>query len=105
MEHERNALAIMEAIERLTDPSIVAIFARLEGINERYPTDDDVIARFRGSKDEEDLSAVATFVETVACLARRKVLDPSLIVCRWSDAAPKVEFDPRFHRTAQAYGK
>ena len=80
MEHERNALAIMEAIERLTDPKIVTIFSHLGGIDERYPTDNDIIERYYGSQDEEHFSSVATFVETVACLARRKVIDPSLIV-------------------------
>jgi hypothetical protein len=80
MEHERNALAIMEAIERYTDPAVVAVFARLNGINERYPTDDDVVAHFYGSQDEQDIMSVLAFVETVACLARRNVLDPSLLV-------------------------
>jgi hypothetical protein len=80
MEHERNALAIMEAIERLTDPAVVTMFTRLRGINERYPTDDDITSRFYDSQDDQDFASVATFIETVACLARRKVLDPSLIV-------------------------
>ena len=80
MEHERNSLAIMEAIERLTDPKMVTIFTHLGSVNDLYPTDEDIIARFYGSKDEEDFSTVTTFVETVACLARRKVIDPSLIV-------------------------
>lgn len=80
MEHERNALAILEAIERLTDPRVVDTFERLRGINGRYPNDSDILERYHGSKDERDFMVVAQFVETVACLARRKVLDPSLLV-------------------------
>lgn len=80
MEHERNALAILEAIERLTDPRVVAIFDRLRDVNERYPTDGDILQHYRGSADERDFQVVAQFVETVACLARRRVLDPSLLV-------------------------
>lgn len=80
MEHERNALAILEAIERLTDPRVVATFDRLHNVNERYPTDRDITERYRGSADEHDILVVAQFVETVACLARRRVLDPSLLV-------------------------
>ncbi len=79
MEHERNALAILEAIERLTDPRVVEIFDRLRGVNERYPTDEDILHRYRGSSDERDFQIVAQFVETVACLTRRRVLDPSLL--------------------------
>jgi len=79
MEHERNALAILEAIERLTDPRVVEIFDRLRDVNERYPTDEDILRRYRGSPDDRDFQAVAQFVETVACLARRRVLDPSLL--------------------------
>ena len=80
MEHERNALAILEAIERLTDPRVVAIFDRLSGVNERYPQDSDIRDRYKGSGDERDFLIVGQFVETVACLARRRVLDPSLLV-------------------------
>lgn len=80
MEHERNALAILEAIERLTDPRVVETFERLHTVNERYPKDRDVLDRYRGSADERDFLVVMQFVETVACLARRRVLDPSLIV-------------------------
>lgn len=80
MEHERNATAIIEAIERITDEKVLLIFERLSGINERYPTDDDIEKNFRHSQDERDFIAVASFVETVACLARRRVIDPSLIV-------------------------
>ncbi|HKU67999.1 MAG TPA: hypothetical protein VJP85_09500 [Candidatus Baltobacteraceae bacterium] len=80
MEHERNALAILEAIERLTDPRVIETFERLRTIDERYPTDADLMAKYPGSKDEHDVLVVAQFVETVACLARRRVLDPSLLV-------------------------
>src|SRR5438270_5507451 len=80
MEHERNAMAILEAIERVTDERVVAIFDRLADVNERYPTDEDILLRYHASGDERDFLAVAQFIETVACLARRKVLDASLIV-------------------------
>ena len=80
MEHERNASAIIEAIERITDEKVLLIFERLSDINERYPTDDDIRANYPHSQDERDFIAVASFVETVACLARRRVIDPSLIV-------------------------
>ncbi|HEV3152314.1 MAG TPA: hypothetical protein VGZ02_00765 [Candidatus Baltobacteraceae bacterium] len=80
MEHERNALAILEAIERLTDPRVVAIFDRLRDVNERYPGDADILTKYHGSADERDFQVVAQFVETVACLARRRVLDASLLV-------------------------
>lgn len=80
MEHERNATAILEAIERITDPRVLLIFERLSDINQRYPTDDDVREKYPHSQDERDFIAVASFVETVACLARRRVIDPSLIV-------------------------
>lgn len=80
MEHERNALAILEAINRLTDPRIVEIFDRLATVDARYPQDEDICTRYRGSADERDFLAVAQYVETVACLARRRVLDASLLV-------------------------
>ena len=80
MEHERNALAILEAIERLTDARVVETFERLQGVNERYPADADIVEKFPGSKDERDLMVVGQFIETIACLARRRVLDPSLVV-------------------------
>lgn len=80
MEHERNALAILEAIERLTDPRVVAIFDRLKGVDTRYTDDRDIVTRYPGSQDECDFLVVGQFVETVACLARRRVLDASLLV-------------------------
>lgn len=80
MEHERNALAILQAIERLTSPSIVHVFSRLGGVASRYPTDDAIRERYYNSKDEEALYMVGQYVETIACLARREVLDASLLV-------------------------
>lgn len=106
MEHERNALAILESIERLTDERIVEIFARLHGINERYPTDDDILEHYHDSQDDRDLQAVVGFVETLACLARRGVLDASLLVDavglairrRWAMIQPFVERRRRLER-------
>ena len=80
MEHERNALAILDAIERLTDHQVVTTFDRLHNVNERYPVDEDILKKYPGSADEHDFLVVGQFVETVACLARRRVLDPSLLV-------------------------
>lgn len=80
MEHERNALAILEAIERLTDPRLVETFDRLRNVNERYASDEDIRTKYPGSQDERDTFIVVQFVETVACLARRRVLDASLLV-------------------------
>ncbi|MBV8117522.1 MAG: DUF4760 domain-containing protein [Candidatus Eremiobacteraeota bacterium] len=99
IEHERNALAILDAIARITDPMIVGAFAQLEGIGERYGDDDQVRYRFSGSSDDQSLVLVAQYVETVACLARRGVLDPSLLVdavgfmlrSRWETIRPFVE--------------
>ena len=80
LEHERNALALIDAIGRLTDPAIVAAFAQLEGIAARYPDDATVREAFGGSSDDQALVLVAQYVETVACLTRRGVLDASLLV-------------------------
>jgi len=99
LEHERNALAILEAIGQLTDPQIVAAFAQLEGIAERYPDEESVRANFEGSNDDNALLIVAQYVETVATLARRRVLDASLIVdavgfmlrARWNTVLPFVQ--------------
>ena len=99
LEHERNAMAILDAIARLTDPSIVSAFAQLEGIAERYPDDASVRDAFPGSADDHALVLVAQYVETVACLARRRVLDASLLVdavgfmlrSRWDTIRPFVE--------------
>ncbi len=99
LEHERNALAILDAIARLTDPAIVGAFAQLEGIGGRYPDDESVRRSFIGSADDRALVLVAQYVETVACLARRRVLDASLLVdavgfmlrSRWDAIRPFVE--------------
>ena len=80
MEHERNALAILQAIERLTSSNIVHVFTQLRGVEARYPTDEAIGERFFGSQDDEALAVVGQYVETIACLARRQVLDASLIV-------------------------
>lgn len=98
MEHERNALAILDAIARLTDPAIVAAFSQLEGIEQRFPDDESVRANFVGSPDDQAMVLVAQYVETVACLARRRVLDASLLVdavgfmlrSRWNTILPFV---------------
>ena len=99
LEHERNALAILDAIARPTDPAIVNAFAQLEGIGNRYPDDESVRQNFVGSSDDRALVLVAQYVETVACLARRRVLDASLLVdavgfmlrSRWSSILPFVQ--------------
>lgn len=80
MEHERNAVVVLEAVKRLTDPLMIDVFGRLAGISERYPTDDDIVARYRGSQDERDMSLVSAYIEAIACLARREVIDLSLLV-------------------------
>ncbi len=98
MEHERNALAILESIDRLADPDVVEVFEHLEGVNERYDTDGDILQRYPSSKDAKSLAVVGQYVETVACLARRGVLDPSLLVdavglmlrTRWATIRPFV---------------
>jgi hypothetical protein len=98
LEHERNAMAILDAIARLTDPAIVSAFEQLEGIGERYADDESVAESFPGSPDDRALVLVAQYVETVACLARRRVLDASLLVdavgfmlrSRWNTILPFV---------------
>jgi Domain of unknown function (DUF4760) len=99
LEHERNAVAILEAIGRLTDPAIVSAFVQLEGIAQRYPDDETLRRDFEGSSDDRALVLVAQYVETIACLARRRVLDASLLVdavgfmlrSRWNTILPFVE--------------
>ncbi len=99
LEHERNAIAILDAIGRLTDPVIVDAFAQLEGIGERYADDESIRRGFDSSPDDHAMVLVAQFVETVACLARRRVLDASLLVdavgfmlrARWNTILPFVE--------------
>ncbi|HEX8806765.1 MAG TPA: hypothetical protein VF741_07435, partial [Candidatus Aquilonibacter sp.] len=50
MEHERNAMAIMTAIERLSEPEIVSVFRRLRDVDARYPSDADIADRYRDSQ-------------------------------------------------------
>ena len=98
MDHERNALAILEAIDRLTDPEVISVFMRLRGVNERYPDDQAILQTYAASTDAQSLEVVGQYVETIACLARRGVLDPSLIVdavglmlrTRWAAIRPFV---------------
>lgn len=98
MAHERNAIAILEAIDRLTSPELVAAFDELAGVNERYPTDRELTDRFPGSADARANWVVGQLMETIACLARREVLDASLIVdavgymirSRWKTMEPFV---------------
>src|SRR5579863_6487962 len=78
--HERNALALIEAIGGFSSPNVVQAFEDLRGVEKRYPTEADFRARFFGSDDERSLFVVGQFVETIACLARREVLDVTLIV-------------------------
>ena len=98
MAHERNAIAILEAIDRLTSPELVGAFDALTGVNERYPTDRELADRFPGSADARANWVVGQLMETIACLARREVLDASLIVdavgymirSRWKTMEPFV---------------
>ncbi len=80
MEHERNALAIIEAINRLTSPEMVRVFETLQGVHERYKTDEDISHGFFGSEDDRALEMIGQYFETIACLARRGAVDPSLLV-------------------------
>ena len=105
MEHERNAQAILQAIDRLTSPPIVHVFTHLRGVELRYPTEAAIRDIFPGSEDEESLNMVGQYVETIATLARREVLDPSLIVdavglmlrARWAIIREFVYQLRRFH--------
>ena len=78
MQHERNAVAILRAIDRLTEATVVHVFTHLRGVE--TPTDEAIGDRYHGSEDEESLAVVGQYVETIAALARREVLDASLIV-------------------------
>ncbi len=97
--HERNALALIEAIGGLSSPNVVQAFEDLRGVEKRYPTEADFRTRFFGSEDERSLFVVGQFVETIACLARREVLDVTLIVDavglllrnRWETIRPFIE--------------
>jgi hypothetical protein len=105
MERERNALAILAAIDRLSDEKMVRVFANLRGVETRYPTDESLAREFPNSDDEAGLAAVGQYVETVACLARREVIDASLIVdavglmlrTRWKVIRAFVEHLRRFY--------
>jgi hypothetical protein len=105
MEHERNALAILDAIDRLTSTEVVGVFTQLRGVDQRYPTDKAIAERFAGSNDERALSMVGQFVETIACLARREVLDVTLICDavgymlrdRWATIQPFVKHWRRYN--------
>src|ERR1700756_2589133 len=68
MAHERNALAILEAIDRLSSSELVAAFDQLRGANERYPTDEAYATDYPGSTDAQADMVVGQFMETVACL-------------------------------------
>ena len=111
IEHERNALALIEAIDRLSSPEVVQAFEVLPGVNERYPTDADIREKFPKSADERSLFVVGQFIETVACLARREVLDASLIVdavgllvrTRWATIAPFIERQRRLSGNPYIY--
>jgi len=80
MAHERTALAILEAFARLTSPELQSAFDTLTTVHERYPTDEEFVAHYPGSADERANNLVGQMMETIATLARRDVLDPSLIV-------------------------
>ena len=105
MAHERNALALLEAIDRLSSPELVEAFDRLKDADRRYPTDDDYRQRYPGSADAQADMVVGQFMETVACLARREVLDASLLVdavglmirTRWTTLEPFVMRRRRIH--------
>jgi hypothetical protein len=111
MAHERNALAILESIDRLTRPELVQAFELLANANERYPTDKDFHARYPGSADDRANYVVGQLMETVACLARREVLDASLLVDavgymirrRWAEVYPFVERRRRLEKNDFIY--
>ncbi|HYK54612.1 MAG TPA: DUF4760 domain-containing protein [Candidatus Eremiobacteraceae bacterium] len=98
MAHERNALAILEAFDRLTAPELLQAFDQLTTVNERYPTDEEFLAHYPGSADARANNLVSQLMETIATLARREVLDASLIVdaaghlirARWAAIKPFV---------------
>ena len=80
LEHERNAMAILEAISRLTDPVAIEAFDTLKGVEERYSTREAILERFDDSPEDKAMLLVTQYFETVATLARRRVLDASLVV-------------------------
>jgi len=111
MAHERNALAILESIDRLTSPELVLAFEQLSGADKRYASDADFLARYPGSDDERANYVVGQLMETVACLARREVLDASLIVDavghmirrRWAQFEPFVDRRRRLEHNDYIY--
>ena len=111
MAHERNALALLEAIDRLTSPELVAAFDELASVNDRYGDDTDFQARYPGSADSRANFVVGQLMETVACLARREVLDASLIVdavghmirARWRSLQPFIQRRRRLENNEYIY--
>ena len=109
--HERNALALIEAIGGFSSPTVVQAFEDLRGVEKRYPTEADFRARYFGSADERALFVVGQFVETIACLARREVLDVTLIVdavglllrTRWESIRPFIELYRRAENNPYVY--
>jgi len=109
--HERNALALIEAIGGFSSPTVVQAFEDLRGVEKRYPTEADFRARYFGSADERALFVVGQFVETIACLARREVLDVTLIVdavglllrTRWESIRPFIELYRRAENNPYIY--
>jgi hypothetical protein len=102
MESERNAVAILEAVKRLSDPMFIDIFGRLADIDQRYPTADDIRQRYRGSQDERDVALVNSYIETVACLAARR--PRSVADCRRgrARAAPAIGYHADLHAAPPA---
>jgi len=111
MAHERNALAILDAIDRLTSPELVAAFDELADANSRYSSDEDFRARYSSSPDARANFVVGQVMETVACLARREVLDASLIVdavghmirSRWRSLEPFIRRRRRLENNDYIY--
>ena len=72
---------------------------------EKYPTDEDLKERFEGTEDAEALKTIGSYYETIAVLARRGVLDPSLLCDavglsireRWETIRKVVERRRRIH--------
>lgn len=96
MEHERDALALLEAIDRLSSPHLVAAFETLRDAEKRYPTAQIFAERFPKSDDERAAYGITQYMETVATLARRGVLSASLLAdamgllirTRWQQMEP-----------------
>lgn len=111
MAYERNALAILEAIDKISSPDIVAAFEQLKGVNDRYPTDEAIRNLYPNSTDARADYVVGQYVETVSCLARREVLDASLLVDavgllirnRWAAIEPFVARQRRVYNNPYIY--